>query len=278
MKLEEVDIKSELSFVLEVELNRNGMIKEIKTEFDIIRMCLPYLRDLNKNYIPMINRIIVMPLRKLLCDDNSVLLKVFPGLMLPPIIGQEIALSDGIKIIHLRSEVATPEEWLPIKLWQEQRIAWIERSVSDLPDVFYDFVYQCIENRITHLPNKEFSKQDKSRFFSLFERKTVLRNSSEEIAYVRVGTADESNNLFVFSTLKKIGYYDLSVFNFLKHLSDKRGAHIDVGHSPLIELVNSTGDDCITPVLRIALQTIWAVKCQIPEMEDYWPEMELSQL
>ena len=71
MKLEESDIKSELSFVLEVELNRNGMIEEIKTEFDIIRMCLPYLNDLNKNYIPIINRIVVMPLRKLLCDDNS---------------------------------------------------------------------------------------------------------------------------------------------------------------------------------------------------------------
>jgi hypothetical protein len=47
------------------------MIKEIETEFDIIRLCLSELVELDIKYVPMINRILVIPLRKLLCEKNQ---------------------------------------------------------------------------------------------------------------------------------------------------------------------------------------------------------------
>lgn len=77
--------------------------------------------------------------------------------------------------------------------------------------------------------------------------------------------------------LKEIGYYDLSVYNFLKHLSDKRGAHIDVGHSPVVEMVNAPITEAVTPVLCLAIQVIWAVKYQVSELSNYWPGMEIVE-
>ena len=65
-----INMEPELSFVMEFNLNRKGMIKEIETEFDIIRMCLTQLDELDNKYLMMIDRILVMPLRKLLCEKT----------------------------------------------------------------------------------------------------------------------------------------------------------------------------------------------------------------
>ena len=56
--------KTELNFVDEFNLSRNGMIKEIKQEFNIIRLCLLESQELNEQYQSVLDRIIVMPLRK----------------------------------------------------------------------------------------------------------------------------------------------------------------------------------------------------------------------
>ena len=72
--------KTELNFVEEFNLSSKGMIKEIETEFDIIRLCFQELNELDEKYQTMFNRILVMPLRKLLCERGSVLLKLCPSL------------------------------------------------------------------------------------------------------------------------------------------------------------------------------------------------------
>ncbi len=75
------------------------------------------------------------------------------------------------------------------------------------------------------------------------------------------------------------GYYKLTVYDFIKHLSDKRGAHIDQGIAPLVKIINGNKETKITPVQCFAVQLIYAAKKQIPELVDYWPEMpELVQL
>lgn len=114
-------------------------------------------------------------------------------------------------------------------------------------------------------------------FESLFETKEIMYQGALTKIHTRVDAADEAKNAIIYSLLKKIGYYDLNMYNFLKHLSDKRGAHIDVGHSPVIELVNAPITGGITPVLCIAVQTIWAVKQQVPELGNYWAGMEILE-
>lgn len=62
--------------------------------------------------------------------------------------------------------------------------------------------------------------------------------------------------------------------NYIKHISDKRGAHIDVGHSLVVELVNYADKEGLTPIHYFAAQMIYAAKKQIVELNAYWPEMQ----
>ena len=79
--------KAELNFVDEFNLKRHGMIMEIEQEFNTIKLCFQQTGLLDKQYQPMIDRIIVMPLRKLLCEESSVLLEVCPDFKMPPLLG-----------------------------------------------------------------------------------------------------------------------------------------------------------------------------------------------
>lgn len=80
--------KAELNFVDEFNLIRNGMIKEIDTI-----------------YQPMLNRILVMPLRKLLYESNSVLLNVCPDFKMPPLAGFPITLEDSQVLVRPPYEI-----------------------------------------------------------------------------------------------------------------------------------------------------------------------------
>lgn len=264
-----INMNPELSFVMEFNLGRKGMIKEIETEFDIIRLCLTQLDELGKEYLPMLDRILVMPLRKLLCEQNSVLLKVAPDLKLSPLTGTEIELDNKMKMIRPNLTIATQDKWISVEQWLAQNIAWFDKTVSDLPDMIPEFVYENILNKL--------KKADKLIFEPLFEKKEVMYQGAMSIIHTRVDATDAQKNAIIFSMLKKIGYYDLNMYNFLKHLSDKRGAHIDIGHSPVVEMVNAPITDVITPVLCIAMQTIWAVKHQVPELANYWSGMEIPE-
>lgn len=264
-----INMNPELSFVMEFNLGRKGMLKEIQTEFDIIRLCLTQLDELGKEYLPMLDRILVMPLRKLLCEQNSVLLKVAPDLKLSPLTGTEIQLDDKMKMIRPNLTIATQDKWIPVDEWLAQNIAWFDKTVSDLPDMIPEFVYENILNKL--------KKADKLIFEPLFKKKEVMYQGSMSTIHTRVDATDAQKNAIIFSMLKKIGYYDLSMYNFLKHLSDKRGAHIDIGHSPVVEMANAPITDVVTPVLCIAIQTIWAVKHQVPELANYWPGMDIPE-
>lgn len=161
-----INMNPELSFVMEFNLGRKGMIKEIETEFDIIRLCLTQLDELGKEYLPMLDRILVMPLRKLLCEQNSVLLKVAPDLKLSPLTGTEIELDNKMKMIRPNLTIATQDKWISVEQWLAQNIAWFDKTVSDLPDMIPEFMYENILNKL--------KKADKLIFEPLFEKKEVM--------------------------------------------------------------------------------------------------------
>lgn len=77
--------------------------------------------------------------------------------------------------------------------------------------------------------------------------------------------------MVIFELMNKAGYYSLTIYDFIKHLSDKRGAHIDFGLAPLVKMMNDSNS--ITPIQCFALQLIFAAKEQIPELANYWPEL-----
>ena len=66
----------ELNFIETQTLSRYGMIREIEMEFNIIRFCLDNMSGTDRGTREMLDKIIIMPVRKLLCEKKSVLLEV----------------------------------------------------------------------------------------------------------------------------------------------------------------------------------------------------------
>lgn len=262
-----LNLEPELNFISESNLSRNGMIKEIKTEFNIIRLCLSQMSELDGKYLSMLDRILVMPLRKLLCEKNSVLLKVVPNFKMPPLTGSIIDLHGKLKMISPSLSIEPTEKWLPVGEWLQKDIAYFDRTVNDLPDGFHEFVYRCILNKL--------KKSEKQNFEAMFRREVINYHGESSVVYIRVQPNNSTADNRIFNYLEQIGYNHLSIYNFLKHQSDKRGAHIDVGYCLVVEIINSPIYKKITMILWIAIQMIYAGKIQIPELENYWPEMPI---
>lgn len=236
MTIKKVDgtYKAELNFVDEFNLTRHGMISEIEQEFNTIKLCLQQTKLLDKQYQPMIDRMIVMPLRKLLCEKSSVLLAVCPDFKMPPLSGIEVEIGDNQHLVHTPFITKRIDEWIPLDQWLEQVISWFDRDQNSIAQMLPQFSYDYIVKRLN---SKQF-KHMKNEFVSLFKSEQVEYRGEVIDVYVRTYPDDLGKNTRIFEILDEIGYNKLSLYNYIKHISDKRGAHIDVGHSLVVEIVN----------------------------------------
>ena len=261
--------KAELNFAEEFNLNRHGMIKEIETEFNIIRLCIQEMGELDAEYHPMLDRILVMPLRKLLCENSSVLLNVCPDFRMPPLEGLQTVLEDEQVLVRPPYKVKEVAQWIPVGEWMEQSISWFDRDVNKMAEIIPQYTYESILNKMN---GKKF-KSLKLQFEGMYDKKQVQFKGEVLEVYRKLNPADANANQKISEILDEIGYNRLSVYDFIKHMSDKRGAHIDVGHSLVVGLVNSKDVIGFTPIHYFAIQMIYAAKVQIPELAGYWVEM-----
>lgn len=271
MTIKNVDsiYKAELNFVDEFNLTRKGMISEIEQEFNTIKLCLQQTRLLDKKYQPMIDRMLVMPLRKLLCEHSSVLLGVCPAFRMPPLSGIEIEMGDNQHLVHTPFITKKMDEWILLEQWLKQIISWFERDENNIAQMIPKFSYEYI---IKRLNGKQF-KHMKNEFVSLFKREQVEYHGQTMEVYVREYPDDMEKNLRIYKILDEIGYNKLSLYDYIKHISDKRGAHIDVGHSLVVDIINYADSEGWTPIHYFAVQMIYAAKKQVPELKNYWSEM-----
>lgn len=257
----------ELNFIEEVDLSRNGMIREIKTEFDIIRFCLSNMDAYKLTAREMLDRIIIMPLRKLLCEKRSVLIKVCPDFKMFPLDGQETALNDGLHAVLPPLGFMAQDKWLSMEDWKAQKVAYFDRTEADFSGWMSIHVYNAVCNAL--------KGEDKKYFVVQMQQDDKMYDGNEYKGYSVACDTEKSN---VYALMEKTGYNSLNLYDFIKHLSDKRGAHIDVGSSILISIFNKPGKDGYTLVECLALQMILAAEKQVPELSDYWPEsLEIVQ-
>ena len=259
--------KPELNFVTQFNLSRNGMILEIKEEFNILRLALSQISELGNEYVEMLDRIMVMPLRKLLFENQhpSILLEVCPDFKMPKLNGFCLAANDKLNMILPPYQSGEIDEWLPVEDWGKQYIAYFDKDEKDIPSIIPEDTFIAIRNQL--------KKDDKSTFSSFFDFSEIKFKGEDNRVYMRKATCSESDNVIIFELMSKAGDYSLTVYDFIKHLSDKRGAHIDFGLAPLVKMMNDSNN--VTPVQCFALQLIFAAKLQIPELKDYWPELVL---
>lgn len=258
--------KPELYFITEINLSRNGMLLELRKEFDIIRLAILQMGELGSEYKDMLDCIAVMPLRKILFENQhtSFIIKLCQDFKMPVIKGTTVKIHDRLYFELAPYEFGKIESWISLEEWAKQKIAYYDKTVADIPDAIPDTTFQLILNKL--------KKQEKEEFQQLFKNVDITYKGDVLSVYERINPDNDSDNQKVFSLMKKVGCYDLTVYDFIKHLSDKRGAHIDMGIAPLIKIVNKK-DTIFTPIVCFGLQLIYAAKKQIPELGDYWPEM-----
>lgn len=250
----------ELNFIETQTLSRYGMIREIEMEFNIIRFCLDNMSRTDRETREMLDKIIIMPVRKLLCEKKSVLLEVCPEFKMFPLDGQDTALQDGLHAVLPPLGFRPQTEWLNIEDWRNQKVAYFNRTATDFTGWMTKYVYEAVFNSLRG--------GDKRAFESFMQQDDRYCNGDEYKGYSVINEADKNR---VYSMMENAGYNTLILYNFIKHISDKRGAHIDRDYSIFISIFNRPGPGGFTLIECIALQMILAAETQIPELHNYWP-------
>lgn len=259
-------IEPELNFTDEFTLSRNGIAKEIEADFDTIRLCLD-LRGRYPDKREVFNRIIAMPLRKLLCErtGDSALERLCPGFKMFPLDGHDSNLRNNLHVIRPLLGFQKESTWLPLEAWKKQIVAYFSRTENDFSGWLTSYAYNGIRNNL--------KGRDKTDFESYMQSEVALVGDEPSNGYGLKDNTPEGRAR-TYALMEKAGYNQLTIYDFIKHLADKKSAHIDQAVSILISIVNQPGQGDFNLLECIGLQLIIAAKKQIPELNDYWPQAE----
>lgn len=251
-------IKNLSNFNWSLPLSREGVIDQLKLELEVIKFCLTLIDlkdDINGKTI---DRILVIPLRKLLCEKNSILIKLEPSFKISPLTGNTFASDIGLKVVKPSVSVLPKENWITIEEFINRDIAWFVRTENYPPNEFYSEVFEAIKNRLKNGNKKDFA--------DCFDKITIDISDVEEHIYIRKETVTKKQ---IEKYLGLSGYNTLTVYDFIKHHSDKLGAHIDIETSPYIKLVNQRNINSYGHFFAISFILIDAIIEQIPELSNY---------
>ena len=261
-------IEPELNFTDDFTLSRNGIAKEIEADFDTIRLCLD-LRGRYPDKREVFNRIIAMPLRKLLCErtGDSALERLCPGFKMFPLDGHDSNLQNNLHVIRPPLGFQKESTWLPLEAWKKQIVAYFSRTENDFSGWLTSYAYNGIRNNL--------KGRDKTDFESYMQSEVALVGDEPSNGYGLKDNTPEGRAR-TYALMEKAGYNQLTIYDFIKHLADKKSAHIDQAVSILVSIVNKPGQGDFNLLECIGLQLIIAAKKQIPELNDYWPQAEDS--
>lgn len=190
---------------------------------------------------------------------------------MPRISGKEIVIDEKDKF-HMVCVQFNNERnsWISLSDWLGDKIAWIDKTENDLPYGFDIYTYKNIINRVNSLNRTH--KNVLNTFQSYFvEEEIEYKGEMRKIWKI----ADSKNPQIVhdiYSILKQIQYYDLSLYSFIKEIADARGAHIDSGMMPIVAIVNKSIIPGYSAIAIFAIQMIVVACQQIPELSDYLQE------
>lgn len=187
---------------------------------------------------------------------------ICPGFLMPPLSGSKLEVpGDNHELmdvsIHPSMRIRRQKDWIPLESWLNERIAWIDKDATSIPDAYEDLFFKKIANKVN---NNEFIK--------LFDCKTIIEKDKPLLIWE---LKDKSllGRQQVYNFLKDKGYYDLTIKRMIKHFADKEGAHWDRNRTGWISVINSS-DQYGSAISVLALHMIYAATKQIKELEDYY--------
>ena len=254
-------LNGEVNFLTEDRTIQGNMaIREIEKEFDLIQLWCSMIKPFGFEARDVLDRFMALSLRKMLCDDNSILKEVCPGFKMPPLKGKTFECpgeNNEMKLVEINPSmnIKPKEEWIPIEEWLDERIAWIDKNASSIPDAYEDGFFRKICDR-----------QGNRGFQDLFACRVIEEGGKKKKIWEIKDRNDGKKK--VYELLKEKGYYDLTIRRMIKHVADKQGAHIERKNSIWIRLANS-GEDNRSAISVFATQMIYAATMQIKGLENY---------
>ena len=252
-------LNGEMNFLTDDDLVfGDNLCRVIKAEFDLIRLWQGMATIFGFEASKVLDNYIALSLRKLLCDKESLILKICPNFKMPPLDGHEFRCpgeNDEIKLVEINTNIRIkPEsEWMALDVWLGQKIAWIEKDVTSIPDAYSNRFYSLLAQKIAT-----------NEFTDLFECRSDERG---RIWYLKNPQGDRQK---VYDILKDRGYYDLTIRTLIKHIADKNGAHLDDKKSVWVRMANHSSVMNISAISAFATQMIYATTKQVNGLSDYF--------
>ena len=249
----------EVNFLTEDDqLVGERLCRTIKAEFDLIRSWQSMANLFGYEARKVLDNYIALSLRKLLCDKESLILKICPSFKMPPLTGKEFRCpgEEGeMQLVEINPDITIEPEskWIPLVVWLNEKIAWIEKDVTNIPDAYSNMFYSMLSRK---MPTKKFT--------DLFECKY---DGNDKIWCLRNPQSDKQK---IYEMLKDNGYYDLKIRTLIKHIADKYGAHLDDKKSVWIRMANQSSDMYTSAISAFATQMIYVATKQIEGLSDYF--------
>ena len=119
---EETTLRYEVNFLTIEEMVRTDKIRTIEAEFDFVQMCQSMIKPFGLEARKSLDRFLALSLRKLLCDENSLLKSVYPDFKMPPLVGSLFSCpgeQNEMNLFILEPDVLIKpqKDWITLNDW-----------------------------------------------------------------------------------------------------------------------------------------------------------------
>ena len=196
----------EVNFLTTEKKARREIIRAIEAEFDFIRMCQGMIKPFGFQAKQSLDRFIALSLRKLLCDESSMLKTVCPDFKMPPLSGKLFECPgehNEMQLYEIQPDIRVKpqSEWILLDAWLNEKIAWIDKGVNEIPDFYDDRFFERINAGIGNNTLEQYFVSDVSG-----------GNGKKKVWRLK----DTSYKTVVYGILRNKGYYDLSIKRLIK--------------------------------------------------------------
>lgn len=257
---------NEVNFLTEDDqLFGESLYRTIKAEFDLIRYWQSMTKLFGYEARTVLDNYIALSLRKLLCDKESLILKVCPDFKMPPLSGREFRCpgEEGeMQLVEINPDITieSESEWISLDLWLNEKIAWIEKDVTNIPDAYSNRFYSLLAKKLSS-----------TKFTTFFE----CKHDGKDIIWCLKNPQTDKQK--IYELLKDNGYYDLRIRTLIKHIADKNGAHLDDKKSIWVRMANQSSDIYTSAMSAFATQMMYAATKQIEGLSDYFDVPQLME-
>lgn len=131
-------------------------------------------------------------------------------------------------------------EKISLSDWLNQKLIYIKRNNSPIPDVIYDSSFLSLVDKI--------KKADKEILLNAFEEKECELDGEKIMGYTLKSSINQDEIEKVVCILDTYGYNNITVSEYIKLIADKTGAHLDIEWPVGLMMIHNDQINYIIPI------------------------------